>query len=353
VTPTSALLAHVFGLSPGPGLGGRLSDFRWAGRFLPLVAFATVAALFYVWRGPSGPFSVLVKLWAAYSTAWLALATLTAIKGVDVPWRAVLPTAIGGAALGGLVAAAVAFAPNWNALLDASSMLPEWTIGAGFAMFFVALSLVTAEVRRRELLAAETRRQLLEARLQTLTAQIEPHFLMNTLANLRYLINSDSKAASQMLEHLADFLQGALERSRAARSTLGQELALVASYLTIMQFRLGERRKFRIAPAADLENVAFPPLLLQTLVENALRHGIEPRPEGGLIEITIERQAGQIVLRVRDDGVGLTAGSEAGIGLRNTRERLASFYAGGASLELLPGAPAGTVAALSIPAPAA
>jgi sensor histidine kinase YesM len=275
------------------------------------------------------------------------------MKGVDASWRAVLPTAIVGAALGGVVAAAVAFAPNWSALLDASRMLPEWMIGAAFAMFFVALSLVTAEIGRRELLAADTRRQLLEARLQTLTAQIEPHFLMNTLANLRYLINSDSKAASQLLEHLADFLQGALERSRAAQSTLGQELELVASYLTIMQFRLGERLRFTIAPATDLENVPFPPLLLQTLVENALRHGIEPRAEGGLIEIAIERQPDEIMLLVRDDGVGLAAGSEPGIGLHNTRERLASFYAGRASLELLPGAPMGTVAAVSIPAPAA
>ena len=175
--------------------------------------------MFYAWRGPVGAFLILVKLWAAYSTAWLALATLAALKGVDAPWRAVLPTAIVGAALGGVVAATMAFAPNWPALLDASSVLPEWTIGAAFAMFFVALSLVTAEIRRRELLAADTRRQLLEARLQTLTAQIEPHFLMNTLANLRYLINSDSKAASQMLDHLADFLHGALERSRATHST--------------------------------------------------------------------------------------------------------------------------------------
>ncbi len=296
---------------------------------------------------------MLIKLWAAYSTAWLALATLAAMKGIDAPWRAVLPTAIVGAALGGAVAAAITFAPNWPALLDASSVLPEWTIGAAFAMFFVALSLVTAEIRRRELLAADTRRQLLEARLQTLTAQIEPHFLMNTLATLRYLINSDSNAASQMLDHLADFLHGALERSRAAHSTLGQELALVASYLTIMQYRLGERLKFRIAPAMELEDVPFPPLLLQTLVENAVRHGIEPRAEGGLIEITIERLPEKVVLRVHDDGVGLAAGSEPGVGLRNTRERLASFYAGRASFELLPGAPSGTVAALSIPAQAA
>ena len=112
----------------------------------------------------------------------------------------------------------------------------------------------------------------------------------------------------------------------------------MASYLTIMQFRLGERLRFKIAPAAELEDVPFPPLLLQTLVENALRHGIEPRAEGGFVEITIERIAEKIVVRVRDDGVGLAAGSEPGVGLRNTRERLASFYAGRASFELLPGA---------------
>lgn len=346
-------LARVFRLAPRPGLRGRLGDFRWAGRSLPLLAFVAVAAVFYLWRGPAGPFWVLIKLWAAYATAWLALAALAAIKSVDAPWRVVLPTAAAGIALGGLAAAVISLAPNWQALLDVERLLPEWTLGALFAAFFIALSLLTAEMRRRELLAADTRQQLLEARLQTLTAQIEPHFLMNTLANLRYLIKNDTAAAAQMLEHLADFLQGALERSRTTHSTLGQEIELVESYLKIMQFRLGGRLKFSITAQPELADVSFPPLLLQTLVENALRHGIEPAGSGGNVDVSIQRAGGQIVLRVSDDGIGLRPDSVPGVGLRNTLERLSSFYDGRASFDLGRGARSGTVATISIPAPTA
>jgi signal transduction histidine kinase len=320
---------------------------------LPLAAFIAIAVLVYLWRGPTATFWLLIKLWFAYSTAWLALAGFAALRGHDPPWREVIPGALAAVTLGGIVAALIAFVPNWSALIDIERAAPEWSLGAGFAAFFVGLSLVTAELRRRDRLAADTRRQLLEARLQALTAQIEPHFLMNTLANLRYLINSDSKAASQMLEHLADFLEGTLDRSRAAHSTLGQELELVASYLSIMQFRLGKRLSFRITAPDELASLPFPALLLQTLVENALRHGIEPKSEGGFIEITVERRGGDVVLRVRDDGVGLGPDSQPGVGLRNTRERLASFYQGRASFALERGAQSGTVAAISIPAHAA
>lgn len=346
-------VAHAFRLAVRPELRGRLGDFGWAGRSLPLVAFAVVAGAFYFWRGPAGPFWLLIELWAAYSTAWLALAALTAVKGADAPWRFVLPTAAAGVALGGLVAAAIAFAPNWQAFLDSERLLPQWGLGAAFSAFFVALSLVTAEIRRRELLAADTRQQLLEARLQTLTAQIEPHFLMNTLANLRYLIKNDTAAASRMLEHLADFLHGALERSRTAHSSLGQELELVESYLKIMQFRLGGRLKFAIVSESELADVSFPPLLLQTLVENALRHGIEPASAGGTVNVSVQREGEHVVVRVSDDGVGLTPNSTPGVGLRNTLERLQSFYDGRASFALARGASAGTVATISIPAPTA
>jgi signal transduction histidine kinase len=351
VTGAGAAAARILRFASRPELRGRLGDFRWAGRSWPLAAFAAVLAAFYAWHGPSGPFWMLLELWAAYSTAWLALATLASLKGVDARWRLVLPTAVGGVLLGGLVAATITFAPNWQALFDSSRLLPEWGLGAAFSAFFIALSLLTAEVRGHERRAADTRQQLLEARLQTLTAQIEPHFLMNTLANLRYLIKNDTAAASRMLEHLADFLQGALDRSRTTHSTLGQEVELVESYLKIMQLRLGGRLEFRIASPPELAGVSFPPLLLQTLVENALRHGIEPASGGGTVDLTIQREGAKIVLRVSDDGVGLKPESVPGVGLRNTLERLSSFYDGRASFDLGRGAQSGTVATVSIPAP--
>ena len=295
---------------------------------------------------------MLTELWLAYTTAFIALATLARIKGEDAPWRYVLSTAVTGVAFGGVVGAASVFVPHWAALLDPARMLHEWTLGAAFSAFFVGLSLVTAEVRRRELLAADARRQLLEARLQTLAAQIEPHFLMNTLANLRYLIETDTHAAAGMLDHLADFLQGALERSRSTRSTLGQEVSLVVSYLAIMRIRLGDRLHFSTDLPADLQSAPFPPLLLQTLVENAVRHGIDPKDSGGTVRITVRRHGDSIAVSVLDDGVGIAPDSKPGVGLRNTRECLATFYAGRATLGLAEASPTGTIATISIPAEA-
>ena len=152
-------------------------------------------------------------------------------------------------------------------------------------------------------------------------------------------------------EHLADFLQGALERSRAPNSTLGQEVELVENYLAIMQIRLGSRLRFTVRMTEDLRDVPFPPLLLQTLVENAVTHGIEPSAKEGTIDLTARRDGARIVVRVADDGVGI-AGKDCahGVGLTNTRERLATFYAGKATFELVPNSPSGTVAALTIPA---
>jgi signal transduction histidine kinase len=333
-----------------PHTSGRLGDFRLAGRLGPLVAFAVVAAAIF-WAGGSPRAVTLVKLWTAYAVAFFLLAALARRCGANPPWSYVLPVAVLGVALGGFASAAIVFAPNWRLLATPAALWPEWAIGAGFAAFFVGLSFVTAEVRRREQLIADAKRQLLEARLQTLTAQIEPHFLMNTLANLRYLIGANPRAASEMLDHLADFLERALDRSRAAHSTLGEELQLVASYLAIMQIRMGERLAFELDAPAELKSTPFPPLLLHTLVENAVVHGIEPKEGNGLVTVSARRDGERIVIRIVDDGVGLD-GSAEGFGLRNTRERLATFYDGRASLELEPAAPRGVTAAIMIPLPA-
>jgi signal transduction histidine kinase len=333
---------------------GRLADFRFDGRLAPIAAFLVVAAAFYAWKGWSEPTIMFAKLWAGYSAAYLVLALLARAKGRDADWTLVLPAAIAAVALGGVTTSVVALAPRWDWLLNVARAGPEWALGAAFSAFLVGLSLVTSELRRREQLAADARRQLLEARLKTLTAQIEPHFLMNTLANLRYLIKADGRGAAKMLDHLADFLQGALDRARSANSTLGQELALVESYLSIMQIRMGERLGFSLDVQAELRELPFPPLLLQTLVENAVTHGIEPSGAAGIVTVSARRDDGAIVLSVTDDGVGIARGAEAsqGLGLRNTRERLETFYGGGASLAIERRQPSGTVAAISISASA-
>jgi signal transduction histidine kinase len=338
-----------------PQARGRLADFRFDGRLAPVAAFVLVALVFQLLKGWTAPTIMLVKLWTSYSVSYVVLAVLARLKGRDAPWKVVVPVAVAAVALGGGVGAVVAIAPRWDLLLNTSRLGPEWALCAAFSVFLVGLSLVTSEVRRREQLAADARRQLLEARLRTLTAQIEPHFLMNTLANLRYLIKTDGRAAATMLDHLADFLHGALERSRSAGSTLGQELALVESYLAIMKIRMGDRLRFTTNVPADLLELPFPPLLLQTLVENAVTHGIEPSGTNGVVSIEARRQSGAIVLSVTDNGVGISddVAASHGLGLRNTRERLETFFGGKASLAVQPHSPSGTVAAISMPIVAA
>jgi signal transduction histidine kinase len=346
-------LRRLFKTAAAPQSRSRLGDFRFEGRLGPIAAFLAVTAALLFWKGWDKPVVVYLQIWTAYSVAFVALALVAKGKGSDAAWAWVLPIAAAGVTLGGVASSALALAPAWRRMLDFELALPHWALGASFSAFFIGLSLVTSEVRRREQVASDARRQLLEARLQALTAQIEPHFLMNTLANLRYLIKTDGPMAAKMLDHFADLMQGALERSRAPRSTLGQELGLVESYLSIMQIRMGKRLRFSTSVPPEFYEVPFPPLLLQTLVENAVTHGIEPRSGAGSVSIAANREGARIVLSVVDDGVGFDAAAapDAGLGLRNTRERLDTFFDGKASLQIGARSPSGTIAAISIPAP--
>ena len=199
-------------------------------------------------------------------------------------------------------------------------------------------------------------RQLVQARLKLLQAQVEPHFLFNTLAAVDYLIETDPKRASEMQKLLISYLRAALPQMRQESSTLGRELALIRPYLELLKLRIEDRLSYDIQVPAGLESTVFPPMVLQTLVENAIKHGIEPKPEGGRVTVSAQVVDGRLCVEVADTGVGLqhghvfaasTAGS--GLGLDNIRSRLAMLYPGKSCLELRAGDPQGTVASLSIP----
>lgn len=338
----------------------RLGEFNFAGRMVPLAAFVAVAACICVAYGYASSFGFVtallrlpLELCAAYLVAFALLAALSRTMGPDAPWRYVLLVAVLGAALGGCVAAAIAFAPDWTTVwsLYPRTVLGEWLLGATFSAFFIGLSLAAAAARQRERAESETRQRLAEEQLQRLSARIEPHFLMNTLANLRYLVKTDATAAYAMLDHLSTFLQGALERSRAVNSTLGHELEIVQSYLAIMQIRLGDKLRFEIAVPEALHDTPFPVLLLQTLVENSITHGIGPSDQPGLVWIRAREEYRHIVLAVGDNGVGFDAQGQPGqgVGLRNVRDRLEVFYQGRASFTIGSAAAGGTEALLVIP----
>jgi len=193
----------------------------------------------------------------------------------------------------------------------------------------------------------------LEAKLSVLQAQIEPHFLFNTLANVRRLCELDPAQGRRMLGSLLDYLRAALPAMRRSATVLAQEFDLVRAYLAILQQRMGERLRFSIELSDELAGVAIPPLILPTLVENSIRHGLGPLREGGTITVRAAEHAGQVVITVADDGAGFQAASGTGVGLANTRARLAALFGSTASLELRGNQPRGVIAEVRLPRPPA
>jgi len=192
-----------------------------------------------------------------------------------------------------------------------------------------------------------------EAQLRLLQAQIEPHFLFNTLANVQSLIDVDAPLAKRMLEAFTDYLRASLQQLRSDSCSLAQELDMAQSYLSLMQARMADRLAFRIEASEAARGARLPPLLLQPLIENAIHHGLEPKLEGGHIVIEASVAQGQLRLTVRDDGLGLDAPRRSGrrghgMALANIRARLQSRYGERASLQLQAAEP-GTQALLEIP----
>lgn len=193
-------------------------------------------------------------------------------------------------------------------------------------------------------------RQALDAQLKVMTAQIEPHFLLNTLANVQALVETGSARAAPVLQSLIAYLRAALPRLRDSEGTLGGELALAKAYLELMQMRIPDRLAFSIAVPAELERQRFPAMGLLTLVENAVRHGIDPAEQGGRIDIGAQRDGATLRIWVSDTGVGLDTTAAPGSGLANLRQRLAVFYGPQARLDLLVGdGGSGLRAEISVP----
>jgi signal transduction histidine kinase len=210
------------------------------------------------------------------------------------------------------------------------------------------LAEVQAEQARERARSTELERQAVTSKLKALQAQIEPHFLFNTLANVVSLIDTEPAQARRMLERLIELLRSSLAASRADRATLGQEAALLAAYLDILKVRMGKRLDYVLDIPAELTSAPLPPLSLQPLVENAIRHGLEPKLDGGTVRICARAHDGRLVVEVEDDGQGFEPRAGAGVGLDNVRERLASHYGDGARLVIEEARP-GTRVRLSLP----
>ena len=239
------------------------------------------------------------------------------------------------------------------------------TLIAGIAISYFFYSRGKANVLAALIAAAE--RDASEAKLRLLETQLEPHMLFNTLANLRALITTDPPRAVAMLDRLNSYLRVTLSGSRAVSHPLSAEFDRLRDYLELMSVRMGERLRYTLDLPDDLRDVPVPPLLLQPLIENSIRHGLEPKVEGGRITVSASRRRGgtglkntgdTLVIEVIDTGVGLSSQADdafampsRGFGLSQVRERIATSYGGQGSLDLRATPSGGARVTLNLPLP--
>jgi sensor histidine kinase YesM len=239
--------------------------------------------------------------------------------------------------------------PRWLAMMGMSSFLISVIIAS---IFFARerQARAEAELGVERLRAERIEREAAAANLRALQAQIEPHFLFNTLANVASLVDRDPALAKRMLESFNRFLRSSLAATRQERTTLGAEADLISAFLDVLQVRMGARLRFRVEVPPELAAFELPPMLLQPVVENAIRHGLEPKVEGGDVAVSARRDAGHVTVEVRDSGVGFGAATHGGLGLTNLRERLRLLYGNGAALAISDNAGGGAVVSLRFPA---
>lgn len=210
-----------------------------------------------------------------------------------------------------------------------------------------------ADIAQEKLRAEANARRSIQAQLQLLQAQIEPHMLFNTLANVQGLISFDPPRASEMLDQLILYLRASLQAARAAQTTLGAEFTLMQAYLELMAVRMGSRLSYELHLPKELASLPIAPMLLQPLIENAIKHGVEPKVEGGKIVVTAQVNEGNLFIICADTGLGLEAPAQSGtrVGLANVRERLTALYGEQASFRLYANLPEGAIAEICLPLP--
>lgn len=342
----------------------RLDALQLLRNFLQVTAFClTISALQFA-ALPDRPYEIPLAYSLAigfFTWALIDIGRQLAPSARDTGWPAgwlgvTLPFIgiIGGYVLGTVAADAWLGWSSWSDVPQARAQLATSlviTLAAGSVATYFFYSRGKAGYLQQQ--TAHARRQATEARLLLLQAQLEPHMLFNTLANLRVLIGVDPVRAQGMLDHLISYLRATLNASRAEghRHTLEQEFALLEDYLALMAVRMGTRLQVTLDLPADLRQQPVPPLLLQPLVENSIRHGLEPTVDGGHLKVTASQDGPHVVLEVTDNGAGLDANAPPpkGFGIHQIRERLATLYPGESGLQLLPADGGGVRAVIHLP----
>jgi hypothetical protein len=317
------------------------ADFATLPRNIALVAvFNAVIALGFTVAG-AGRFgeNMLYSQCTGLSIVVFIDGTRRLIWGVQMPpLKAIIALSAAGITAGffaGNALAAALMGKPYGTLYGSRSLgAIAFTVFAGVVA--TAYFLNRERVARLHLRAETVERGAAEARLKLLQAQIEPHFLFNTLANLHTLIASDPARAQKMLEHLNDYLRATLDAARRDSGTLGEEFALLRGYLEVLAIRMGPRLAFTLSLPEELAGFAIPPMLLQPLVENAVKHGLEPKIDGGRVDVTAELIGGNVVVRISDSGLGLGNSSTkgTGVGLSHVLARVAATYGAKGSVKI-------------------
>jgi sensor histidine kinase YesM len=239
--------------------------------------------------------------------------------------------------------------PQWLAWLTVSSIVLSVILSMIF-FWRERHARAEAELQAEKLRATRIERESVFANLRALQAQIEPHFLFNTLANVASLVDPDPAKAKRMLESFIRFLRASLSATRNESTTLADEGELIAAYLDVLQIRMGARLRYDVDIPADLHSVTLPPMLLQPVVENSIKHGLEPKVEGGTVSVRAHRNGNGVAVEIADTGVGFLPTTRGGMGLTNVRDRLRLIYGERASLAVTEAAQGGAVVTVTIPA---
>ncbi|MBI3715335.1 MAG: histidine kinase [Betaproteobacteria bacterium] len=304
----------------------------------------------------------LVALLAAIWSGWLpwlrwylllivayAIGDLLLFLVVPTNRRLELRISVALALIAAVVGGSIACGVLWAVDFITRTLPTAWQFNFGVSFLFAAILLVSKVLEHEARLHTAHERQVVELKFNALQAQIEPHFLYNTLGNVQQLVRTSPVEAERMLKSLVHYLQVAIPEVRSGRATVGQERGRAEAYLAIMRIRMTDRLQYEIQVPDELRSIPIPPLSLMTLVENAVKHGIDAKPEGGMLRIVGTLEKKRLLLRVTDNGAGFEIDAGGGTGLTNLRERLLTLYGDRASLVLAHAEPSGVEATMEIP----
>ena len=328
-------------------------------RVLLVSALCAFVASVSVWLFVNTWVDLLVSALCVGYTSMVLFTVATNLRQRRIPpWVAQVVSIILGSFLGTVLAGLVKGRDIGTMFSERFfGVLITMSLGIGFGCWAVWIyytrqreSRRDAELARAQAERAQLEKNVLQAQLALMQAQVEPHFLFNTLANVQHLVETDPASASRMLESLIQYLRAALPRMREDATTIGREADMAKAFLDINRMRMGSRLDYVMEVPEALRCRPFPPMMVISLVENAIKHGVDPCCEAGSIVVKASEEGGKLRVSVADTGEGISPKKGTGVGLTNIRDRLKALYGAGARLVIEENVPRGVVATIEVDA---